>query len=445
MPFAHWDKLLYGIERGDCVLFLGPELPVETPQGSTEVPLRSLARQLLHQLGDPSLAGLEPQPSDLAWIAQRFLVREDDVALEMQLAKWHGEWLERPSGVHDALAALPFRLVVTSGLDPLMESALRRAGKAPAVERYHYRGRNKELLPEPTITAPVLFHLYGCVNEPSSVVLTELQLLDFLARLIARDPPLPNDLNAALTHGRLFLFLGFDLRQWYLRILFHVLKVLRSDSRGFVMEALERTPGGETDHAILFYRDNFKIDVFGGDAGDFARELRDRFVASGGPQRLSIAAAGGGPPGSQPVPGGGVSVFICHASEDEEQARLVDDALKRARLEPWFDRDSLRGGDRWDDLIESTIGKVDFFVVLNSKALAAKSAETSYVNKEINLALEADKLRLTRRFIVPALIDDTPLLEPLRGYHAVDLRSPEGLVDLVRAIKRRTGTASFAA
>jgi hypothetical protein len=442
MPFAHWDKLLYGIERGECILFLGPDLPVAAPDGPPQVPEQSLASRLLQALDDDGLSGLDVRASDLAWIAQRFVAREDEVGLEMQLSQWHREWLARSSALHDALAALPFRMIVTSGLDPLMESALRSAGKTPAVERYHYRGRNQELLPEPTVAAPLLFHLYGRVQEPASVVLTELQLLDFLARLISRDPPLPNDLNAALSHGRLFLFLGFGLRQWYLRILFHVLKVLRPESRGFAIETLEAGASArntKTDAQIFFYRDNFKMDLVHLDPLEFVRELRDRYVASGGPERLAAAgvsdvAAGG----SQPT--GGATVFICHASEDKQKATAVHDELKRARLEPWLDQDALRGGDRWDDLIASTIEKVDYFVVLNSKALAAKSREASYVNKEIKRALQADDLRLVGRFIVPASIDDTPLLEPLAKFHAVDLRKPEGMSELVRAIKRQVGT-----
>ena len=135
MPFAHWDKLLYGIEKGECILFLGPELPLTTPEGPLEVPAQALASRLLRALDDEGLAGFDPQPSDLAWIAQRFVAREDEVGLEMQLGQWHQEWLHRVSTLHDDLAALPFRLIVTSGLDPLMEDALRRAGKAPAVER----------------------------------------------------------------------------------------------------------------------------------------------------------------------------------------------------------------------------------------------------------------------------------------------------------------------
>jgi hypothetical protein len=38
MSFAHWDKLLYGIERGECILFLGPELPAVTAEGPRQVP-----------------------------------------------------------------------------------------------------------------------------------------------------------------------------------------------------------------------------------------------------------------------------------------------------------------------------------------------------------------------------------------------------------------------
>jgi hypothetical protein len=162
-------------------------------------------------------------------------------------------------------------------------------------------------------------------------------------------------------------------------------------------------------------------------------------VASGGPARVEGVPAAGDAPAAASQPGGGPTVFICHASEDREKASQIHDALKRARLEPWLDQQALRGGDRWDDLIELTIEKVDYFVVLNSKALAAKSRESSYVNKEIRRALQADEMRLVGRFVVPAAIDDTPLLEPLAKFHAVDLRKPEGLSDLVRAIKRQGG------
>src|SRR5262245_11878757 len=92
---AHWNKLLYGIEKGECILLLGPELPVEMPDGVRDVPLRPLARRLLRVLDDDGLGDFDPQPSDLAWIAQRFVAQEDEVSLEMELVQWHRHWSHR--------------------------------------------------------------------------------------------------------------------------------------------------------------------------------------------------------------------------------------------------------------------------------------------------------------------------------------------------------------
>jgi len=282
----------------------------------------------------------------------------------------------------------------------------------------------------------VLFYLYGRAAEPRSVVLTQTQLLSFLEALISRNPPLPNDLNAALTNGRLFLFLGFGLHRWYLRILLHVLKVLRPNSRSVVFEFLAEGAAGSPNDAILFYRENFRVDVHHDNVCDFVRELRRRYVGSGSEPSLAEAPDTLLVPAPPPAP----KVFICHANEDQQRARDVHDALKGAGLDPWLDKESLRGGDRWDALIESTIKGVDRFVVLNSQALTAKSLKTSYVNKEIKVALRAEDWRF-RSFIIPVKIDDAPLLEQLGDYHAVDLTRQEGIRDLNRAIKRQERTA----
>lgn len=433
MPFEYWDKLLFGIQRGECILFLGPELPLEAPDGARRMPVQGLAERLA---GGPQRddGGNASSPvGSLDRVAQRFLAREDEVGLEMEVTRWHQQLADQCSTLHEDLAALPFRLIVTISHDPLMEKALRDAGKTPHVERYHYQGSNQELLPEPTVQAPLLFYLYGHAAEPRSVVLTQTQLLGFLEALISRNPPLPNDLNAALTNGRLFLFLGFGLHRWYLRILLHVLKVLRPSSRSLVFENVEEGTAAVASDAILFYQENFRVDVHYDNVCEFARELHRRYV----PPDEEPGDAGTSPllapsPAAQ-------KIFICHANEDRQRAREIHDALKQTGLEPWLDKESLRGGDRWDALIESTIKGVDRFVVLNSQALQAKSQKTSYVNKEIKVALRAEDWRF-KSFIIPVKIDDTPLLEPLDAYHAVDLTEHDGMRDLIRALKRQPGT-----
>ncbi len=431
MEFEHWDKLVYGIERGECILFLGPQLPLELTNGERLVPTHDLAVRLLEQL-DKNNRDLNNGPNELAQISQCFLAQEGEVGLEMEVSRWNEDFREKPSPLHADLAALPFRLIVTSSHDSMMETALSQL-KHPSVERYHYKGKNKELLPEANVDTPTLFYLYGCISEPASIVITETQLLDFLAALISKDPPLPNDLNAALTNGRLFLFLGFGLNQWYLRILLHVLKVLRRGSRTFAVELGDTGFDSSEDDAVLFYSQNFKVDIYKGDVFQFVRELRRRCTPYSAPNVSTETVPNDS---DKPATQKGPTVFICHASEDQEHASAINDGLARAGFDPWLDKESLRGGDQWDPLIESTIGKMNYFVVLNSRNLQAKSQGASYVNKEIKVALRAEDWRMGK-FIIPVNVDDSPLLNQLSNYHAVDFTSrSEGLRDLVRALKR---------
>ena len=391
-------------------------------------PMHQLSRRLFDLLREHGgdVSGLEPD--NLAQIAHHFLAAEDQLGLDMQVGTWHKQLVNESSTLHDDLAALPFRLILTTSHDPLMETALRRKeDKSLSVGRYNYKGASRDLMSEsePSVDSPLLFHLYGHVDEPDSLVLTETQLLEYLTALISKSPPLPRDIKAALTQSKLFLFLGFGLDRWYLRILLHVLNVLRKRARGFAIENIGRPEGAPSEDAILFYKD-FKLDIYRQDVSEFVQEIRTRCGPSraGSPSRPAPRIA------SEPP-----SVFICHANEDKEKARLINDALKGNGIQAWLDKESLRGGDRWDSLVESTIGTIRYFIVLNSRALVDKTRERSYVNKEIKLALRSEDWRMGN-FIIPVVIDDTPLLKILDKYQAVDLRSPDGLRDLVRAIKR---------
>ena len=133
MTFEDWDDLIYGIERGECILFLGQDLPMGNSAAERPVPTRDLALRFLKGLGAGAAAGPNTDSGTLAQVAQRFLAEKDEVSLEREVERWHGALQGQGSTLHDNLAALPFRLIVTSSHDPLMQDALRRAGKVPEV------------------------------------------------------------------------------------------------------------------------------------------------------------------------------------------------------------------------------------------------------------------------------------------------------------------------
>ena len=136
--FRDWDKLLYGIHRGRCTLFLGPELPLLDPEGNQTIPAHVLAMRLLVALGDDNPGAVSA--ADLAPVIERFLAEEDEFGLEMEFQEWHG-WLKgQQSTLHDDLAALPFRLIVNGSYDPLIEMALSRARQAGRRGSLPFRG-----------------------------------------------------------------------------------------------------------------------------------------------------------------------------------------------------------------------------------------------------------------------------------------------------------------
>ena len=246
-----------------------------------------------------------------------------------------------PSEVHAALAELPFSLILTTCQDDLMAHALQAAGKNPIVRRYNFRGDrrdNPEFPLQSSPKTPLLYHLFGNAHEPDSLVLSENDLLDFLISIAADRPQLPSSLLRTLKRGRQsFLFIGFGITQWYLRVLLKVLmrslEFHRTGSNTFAAEPLLGLSEVDREQTILFYQRGTPIELEDAETGAFLTELNERVVAEGG---VVAQSAPIGPRGR---------VFISYAREDGDLARRTFDAVQKADFEPWLDTNRLSGGE----------------------------------------------------------------------------------------------------
>jgi hypothetical protein len=386
------------------VLFTGPDLDV-----SAEAPTAALARLLGDLLRDEGRPVLGQGP--LA-VAQQL---EDDPKfgrsdLEREVARFH-ERAGSPGAdtVEARIASLPFPLVVTTDHGPRLDEALRAGGKRVEIGRYHFRGQNPPVAFANDPAAPLVYHLHGVVSEPTSLVLTERDVLEFLERLLAQRPGLPDALSAHLQkRDTTFLFLGAGLRQQYLRVLLHALRI-NHDDRSLAVE--EGGPAaGPPDDTVLFY-ERGKIALYDSPVAAFVDELRRRFEASGG---AVAEPAAGGPAAARP------RVFISYASEDAARAKRLFEALEGAGFDTWLDKARLEGGDRWDGTIEGEIGRSDYVLVLQSRALLAKI--DSYVNTEIGLALKrAAHVRAPFKCLIPLQIEPDQMLQDLAAYQSEPL------------------------
>ncbi|NIM10752.1 MAG: TIR domain-containing protein [Candidatus Aminicenantes bacterium] len=422
-----WKTLIHTINRGNCILMLGPDASFEPVNGKAQPLTERLANELAGKI-EAKISTLKIDPSNLAQVAHYYSMETGRNGLEAKVEIFYEERAHLTSEFHEDLAVLPFYFAVTSSPDRMFFNALEKAGKKPMIKGYNFRGTTSPMVTMGSAAEPLLFNLYGRPEEPESLVLTESDLLDFLVAVVSGNPPLPKNIISELhARNKSFLFLGFGFRHWYLRVLLHVLQGDKKQAHSF---ALEKFPQDldEFQHTILFFENSHcKIHLYDKEFKSFVKELRERYEQEG-----SAPAAAE----TKPEPEDAPTIFICHASENKDFAGSLYQKLERAGFAPWLDKESLRGGDDWDKVIRKAIEKeIDYVVVLQSHELLKKFE--GYVNKEINLALDRqDEFRRGIRFIIPIKIDDCPILEELEHLHTIDFSVADNIEEVVKTIRR---------
>ena len=396
MKERHWTSLVTSLRHGQCVLFVGQEIP-GTPSieahAQTSVKGATYAEGLMFKLAEELREdGRDVTPATLTAVAQHY---EDAQSfgpnvLRARAQEFYRSQAYSPSAVHRALAALPFSLIVATCHDELLTRALEETGKSPLHQRYNVRGDKREN-PEFTLPyshqAPVVYHLFGSADEPGSLILSENDLLDFLIAIVSERPPLPNSLRSALKRtGQSFLFVGFGIKQWYLRVLMKVLVralELHRTASAIATEPLSDLSTLDREETILFYQRGTRIEIEDTDGEAFLAELAKRLEAGGGLVAHTV------PPGPQP------RVFISYVREDADIAARVFDTLQKSHFEPWLDTELLRGGENWDQRIRTELDATDYTLVLYTPTLCKKN--DAYVNREIAHARDR-ALRSVGRF-----------------------------------------------
>ena len=423
-----WETLLYTIYRQNCILMLGPDAAVEKVEGQF-CPLTEL---LAHELAEK----LRPEirkyvdPSNLAQVAQYYRLEHARNDLEAKVHHFYTSKKQQQNELYQTLAELPFYFVITSTPDTQLYNALKN--RAPISERYHFRGKNPEMVLMGSVQHPLIYHLYGNIEEPESLVLTENNLLDFLMAIMRKNPPLPTRILSELrTKSKSFLFLGFGFKHWYLRILLHVLfEGQQKENRSFALEHIAPRNFDEFQRTILFYqKSEYKIQICNWDLAAFVKELHERYT------RQYPAVSDSTILHASVQETEGPKVFICHASENKDVAAYLSQKLEAAGFQPWFDQKDIRGGDRWDLSIEKTIKEdIDYFVVLQSQVMEQKFR--SYFHKEIHLALAQQQcFKSNIRFVIPVKIESCHFSEDLEHLHTIDISNRDNIQQVIEVIK----------
>ncbi len=242
LPFI--DKLIEHIDnrRGQCLLLLGPELSVN----KTGTNYRKYCKEIV----EPSLPSLkyfhqdnlfQADPTDATLLPEilRIFYREvgDPIFLEM-------------------LSRIQFPLIINVAPDISLQEKYGSL-KIDFKEGYFSAGYNTNMpldSLEPTKNMPIIYNMFGTVEDPGSMVTTYPQLYTTIEYLL-RDNALPNGVQGFIKSAQSFLFLGFKLDSWYYQLLCHKLGITSSPVKPAVC-----TPGmDESDQVSIIMKKNFNI------------------------------------------------------------------------------------------------------------------------------------------------------------------------------------------
>jgi hypothetical protein len=254
-----WPALLSNIRKGRCTPILGPGL-TESLLGSR----RDIARRWAetyhfpmapHDQEDlPQVAqylAVNQQPmfprEELLEHLRQELLRRDEMAVPVSPQTPSLETLLtdlgkqrracNPAEPHRVLADLPLPIYITTDFSNLLAEALQAADKEPQVELCRWNDEI-ELIPsiydtEPTYRPdaqrPLVYHLFGHVKEPASLLLTEDDYFDYLIGVTSNKDLIPVAVRRALTDTAL-LFLGFQMDDWNFRVFFR--SIMSQEGRG---------------------------------------------------------------------------------------------------------------------------------------------------------------------------------------------------------------------
>ena len=125
-------------------------------------------------------------------------------------------------------------------------------------------------------------------------------------------------------------------------------------------------------------------------------------------------------------------VFLCHNSLDKPAVQRISDRLRELGLSPWLDREQLRPGRPWQDILESKIGSIG-----SAAVFVGQTGVGPWQTRELRAFID----EFVRRDcpVIPVLLPDAPAAPDLplflRQMTWVDFRNdPHALDQLVWGI-----------
>jgi hypothetical protein len=287
-----WKILLKRIYNQKCTPFLGPETCFDFSIPAASVLADEWANEHCYPFEDRK---------NLARVAQFVAYKvfgEVDAVKEELAEKFRGLKLpdfSNPDEPYRILASLPFSVYISTHYYAFMSLALMSQHKEPqrVVCRWHdleFSGDESGLPAayDPKPACPLVFHMFGHVGDPPSLVLTEDDYLDFLVQTSDKQNLIPQSVQNAMKNNSL-LFFGYQTNDLDFRVILRSLyRIWHGKFTGKSSYTIQFVHVGDdkvTSDQINRLKEYFNrycsasmsIGVYWGSTSEFMIELRQRW------------------------------------------------------------------------------------------------------------------------------------------------------------------------
>jgi hypothetical protein len=130
----------------------------------------------------------------------------------------------------------------------------------------------------------------------------------------------------------------------------------------------------------------------------------------------------------------GLSVFLCHCSEDKPAVRQLKQQLEVEAFSPWLDEDDIPPR-LWEEEIQQALHRSQAIVVCLSRVFAHKEG---FVQKELHYALEIAREKPDGTiFLIPVRLEECEIPRKLNAWQCIDLYKAGGYEKLKAALHNR--------
>ena len=206
-----WGELVEKINDECCILLIGQNLYKDSEQRV----LQDMLYKRLKNKFEDELFDMFPEDGF-------FVTTDNSIINDMRRIVKNFYKKDYPDETLKKIAQIPFHCIITLTPDMLLKRTFDKYGIKPQFDRFSMTKPVNKNLKEPNKNNPLIYNMFGSIEEDETIVLTHNDFFNYLKNIIG-DERLPTEVKKSIDKATDLIFLGFPFEKWWVQLLMRLL------------------------------------------------------------------------------------------------------------------------------------------------------------------------------------------------------------------------------